>query len=139
MTARPLLALALFAAASACATVRSPSALPVGVALQLAEVDGKPAGRRSFQLQFDDNNNYTARHSCNDHFGSYSFRERLILTPGPSTLLACYEVDLSSGRAVVYDRRLVNQFFGDPVFGVVTRGRSLELRNRRHTFRFVAQ
>jgi heat shock protein HslJ len=137
MTARPLLLLALLATASACATAQSSSTLPVGVAFQLAEVDGEPAGKRSFRLRFDGNNSYTASYACNDHFGSYSFSERLRLAPGPSTILACDEIDISSGRPVVYDPRLANQFFSDPVFSVTSRRGSLELRNRRHTFTFV--
>lgn len=136
MSARVLAGVAFVGAISACATTE-PTALPVGIALRLAEVDGKSVGRQSFTLELRHDGRYAAAYNCGDHFGTYSYRERLTLRPGASTGKTCDQVDISSGKRIVYDLSTANDFFADPNFSVVSRRRVVELRNSRRTFRFV--
>jgi hypothetical protein len=72
---RALLAMAMVASLSACATVPTISALPVGPKLRLVEVDGRPAGERAFQLQFT-SDSYAASYDCGDYVGHLYARFR---------------------------------------------------------------
>lgn len=131
-----LLALALLVGISACTPLPVSSVLPVGVTLHLAEVDGRSAVEE-FTLQLRRDNGYVVTYNCGDYFGTYTYGERLTLKPDASTGKTCDQVDVSSGRRIAHDQSMIDDFFADPNFSVVTRRGSVELRNNAHTFKFA--
>jgi hypothetical protein len=97
-------------------------------------MDGVPAGRRGFTITFDRAGTYAAAFDCNQHFGRYSINTHLVLDPGPSTLIACEEVDLRTGWPVVTQPSFGRQFLSDQPFVVRRRGGELTLTGRRHRY-----